>query len=119
MVDSLRLARFSGEDDVIAFDRRHRARLRMSGEALAVFIGPDGLRRVGPVSLRDLASDGLGLRSRVPVPEGSTCTVYNEAPGPRRLHGPGSPVFVGRVVRTVSADGGFDVGVSLARSNAA
>lgn len=87
----------------LTFDRRKLPRRPIGGGAMAVFSSGPGPSRLGRVELIDASWTGIGVRSGFEVEVGSAVSLVPEdAMRPRA---------VGIVVRCVSTDKGFHLGI--------
>lgn len=84
-------------------DRRTSQRQKSSGRAMAVFVSPDGSRRMGAVGLVDSSVSGLGLLSSIEVEPGTLVTIHFDN-HPSTWGAPGRTGVVRRCERQVDAE---------------
>lgn len=111
--------------DVLPFERRACDRKRMAGQVTGIVLAEEenpkntGCTRektfrsnkIAGFHLRDRSETGMGLLSQEPVESGHRITVFLPPHGAE----PGEDL-TGKVVRCDQADGGYWVGVELARA---
>jgi len=99
------------DSGTLMFDRRRIPRRPIAGAAMAVFSSGPGAGTVARVNLLDASWTGIGVKSPIAVPPGSSCSLVPEsAMWPRQ---------VGIVVRCESDGDGYRLGLLSRMSRAA